>query len=397
MAGPLEGISVLSFCNALSGPFCTMVLGDMGAEIIKIESVGEGDLTRDSTHKVKGVGTYFLSVNRGKKSITIDLKDKRGREIVLDLIKTVDVLTENFRPGVMKRLGLDYETVRNVNPRLIYTTISGFGHTGPYAHKPAFDMIAQAMGGVVSITGPAKPGSPPCRVGYSIGDMAASLFAASGILAALIERQKSGEGQMLDISMLDSQVALCENAIVRYLSTGEICRPLGSRHPTSTPFEAYETKDKPIVLIANTEKLWKSFCKAAGKEEWLTDERYNTKFVRLKNYDEFYPLMVELMKTKTYKEWTDLFDANDVMYAPINTIEDVVVDPQVLAREMIVEVDHPRVGRHRIAGTPLKFSRTPCKINKGAPELGADTDDILSKRLGMKKDEIDELKNNKVI
>ncbi|MBN1662443.1 MAG: CoA transferase [Deltaproteobacteria bacterium] len=395
--GPLEGISVLSFCTALSGPFCTMVLGDMGAEIIKIESIDEGDLTRGSTHQIKGVGSYFLSVNRGKKSITLDLKNDRGKKIVIDLMKTVDVLTENFRPGVMKRLGFDYETVHKINPKLVYASISGFGQTGPYAHKPAFDMIAQAMGGVISITGPVKPGSPPCRVGYSIGDIAASLFTVSGILAALIERGKSGEGQMLDISMLDSQVALCENAIVRYLGTGEICRPLGSRHPTSTPFEAYETLDKPIVLIANTEKLWASFCKAAGKEEWLTDERYNTKYVRLANYEAFYPLMVDLMKTKTYRQWADLFDAHEVMYAPINKIEDVVVDPQVIAREMIVEVEHPQVGKHKIAGTPLKFSRTPCKIDKAAPELGADTCEVLSKRLGLTDDQIEGLKKEKII
>ncbi|MBN1380938.1 MAG: CoA transferase [Deltaproteobacteria bacterium] len=397
MAGPLEGIRVLSFCTALSGPFCTMVLGDMGAEIIKIESIDEGDLTRASSHQINGVGSYFLSVNRGKKSITLDLKSERGRKIVFDLVKTVDVLTENFRPGVMDRLGLDYETVRKINSRLIYTSISGFGQTGPYAHKPAFDMIAQGMGGVMSITGPEQPGSPPCRVGYSIGDMGASLFAANGILGALLERQKSGEGQRLDVAMLDCQVALCENAIARYLGTGEISRPLGSRHPLSTPFQAYETKTKPIIVIANTEKLWASFCKAAGKEEWLTDERYNTKYVRLGNYKDFNPMMTELMRTKTYEEWVELFEKCEVMYAPINTIEEVVEDPQVLSREMIVELDHPQAGRHRIAGTPLKFSRTPCRIDKAAPELGAHTKEILSERLCMTEEEINKLKEEKII
>ena len=397
MAGPLEGINVLSFCTALSGPFCTMILGDMGAEIIKIESIGEGDQTRYSSHKINGVGSYFLSVNRGKKSITLNLKDERAKKIVFDLIKTVDVLTENFRPGVMKRLGLDYETIRKINPRIVYASISGFGQTGPYAHKPAYDMIAQGMGGVVSITGPEKPGSPHVRVGYSIGDMAAGLFAASGILAALIERGKSGEGQWVDVSMLDSQVALCENAIARYLGTGEISRPLGSRHPLSTPFQVYETLDKPIIVVANSEKLWGNFCKAAGKEEWIADERYKTKFVRLKNYAQFNPKMTALMRTRTYQEWVDLFETHEVMYAPINTIEEVVIDPQVQARQMIVEVYHPQAGKHKIAGTPIKFSRTPCKIDKGAPELGADTDAVLSERLGMSENEIEELRKEKII
>ncbi|MBU4002066.1 MAG: CoA transferase, partial [Proteobacteria bacterium] len=239
MPGPLEGIQILSFCTALSGPFCTMILGDMGAEVIKIETIGEGDRTRNSSHKINGVGTYFLSVNRGKKSITLNLKEESAKAIVFDLVKQVDVLTENFRPGVMKRLGFDYETLSKINPRLVYASISGFGQTGPFSHKPAYDMIAQGMGGVVSITGLEEPGTPHVRVGYSIGDMAAGMFAAIGIQAALLGREKTGEGQWVDVSMLDSQVALCENAIVRYFATGEIPKPQGSRHPLSTPFQVY--------------------------------------------------------------------------------------------------------------------------------------------------------------
>ena len=397
MPGPLEGIKVLSFCTALSGPFATMVLGDMGAEIIKIESMDGGDLTRASSHQINGVGSYFLSVNRGKKSITLNLKDEQGKKIVFELVKQVDILTENFRPGVMERLGLDYETIRKINPKIIYASISGFGQTGPYSHKPAFDMIAQGMGGVVSITGPEDPDAPPVRVGYSIGDMASSLFTTTGILGALIERNKSGEGQRLDVAMMDCQVAMCENAIARYLGTGEISRPLGSRHPLSTPFQAYDTLDKPVIVIANTEKLWGNFCRAAEKEEWITDEKYNTKYVRLENYKQFNKEMVALMKTRTFDEWVERFEACEVMYAPINTIEDVVEDPQVKAREMIVELDHPQAGRHRIVGSPLKFSKTPLKIDKAAPELGNDTEDVLSQMLNLSPDEIMALKNKKVI
>ena len=397
MPGPLNGIKVLSFCTALSGPFSTMILGDMGAEIIKIEALGEGDRTRNSTHKINGVGTYFLSVNRGKKSITLNLKDDRARDMVLELTRQSDVLVENFRPGVMKRLGLDYDTVSAENPRLIYASISGFGQTGPLAHKPAYDMIAQGMGGVVSLTGLEEPGTPHVRVGYSIGDMAAGMFCAIGIQGALIERFTSGKGQHLDISMLDSQVALCENAIVRYFATGDIPRPQGSRHPLATPFQVYATADKPVIVIANRDQLWENFCRAAEKEEWIAHPDYQTKDLRLENYAAFNKEMTALMATRTYADWVARFEANDVMYAPVHNIEDVTREPQVQSRNMIVEVDHPVAGKHKIVSSPLKFSRTPVAVAQAAPELGAHTEEILSDRLKLTPDEISALKASKVI
>jgi len=397
MSGPLSDTKVLSFCRALAGPFATMILGDLGAEIIKIEDPQGGDSTREGEPKLKGVSTYFLSVNRGKKSVTLNLKDKKAQKIIFGLIKDVDVLVENFRPGVMKRLGLDYETVRNINPKIVYASISGFGQTGPYSSRPAYDMLAQGMGGVVSLTGTGEAGSPPVRVGYSIGDMAVSLYVVIAIQAALIERERSGEGQWVDVAMLDSQVALCENAMVRYLATGEIPKPTGSRHPLATPFQIYQTKDKPIILIANSDKLWVNFCKAAGKEDWIKDERYRTRGLRLKNYRQFNQEMVELMSSRSYQEWVDLFEAHEVMYGPVNNMEEVSKDPQVMAREMIVEVEHPRAGRHKVVGTPMKFSRTPCKIDKGAPELGVHTVELLSTRLGLSDEEIKELRESKTI
>ncbi|OGP49886.1 MAG: carnitine dehydratase [Deltaproteobacteria bacterium RBG_13_43_22] len=397
MSGPLSDTKVLSFCRALAGPFATMILGDLGAEIIKIEDPQGGDSTREGEPKLKGVSTYFLSVNRGKKSVTLNLKDKKAQKIIFGLIKDVDVLVENFRPGVMKRLGLDYETVRNINPKIVYASISGFGQTGPYSSRPAYDMLAQGMGGVVSLTGTGEAGSPPVRVGYSIGDMAVSLYGVIAIQAALIERERSGEGQWVDVAMLDSQVALCENAMVRYLATGEIPKPTGSRHPLATPFQIYQTKDKPIILIANSDKLWVNFCKAAGKEDWIKDERYRTRGLRLKNYRQFNQEMVELMSSRSYQEWVDLFEAHEVMYGPVNNMEEVSKDPQVMAREMIVEVEHPRAGRHKVVGTPMKFSRTPCKIDKGAPELGVHTVELLSTRLGLSDEEIKELRESKTI
>ena len=397
MSGPLSKIKVLSFCRALAGPFGTMILGDLGAEIIKIEDPKEGDGTRSGFPKLNGESTYFLSVNRGKRSITINLKDERGKKIVFDLLKEADVLVENFRPGVMERLGLDYETVHQVNPKIIYASISGFGQTGPYSRRPAYDMLAQGMGGVVSLTGTGETNSPPVRVGYSIGDMAAGLFGAIAIQAALLERVHSGEGQWVDVAMLDSQVALCENALVRYLATGEIPKPQGSRHPLATPFQAYDTLDKPIILIASTDKLWRSFCKAAEKEGWIEDENYSSRGARLKNYEKFNQEMIELMRTRSYKEWSERFDAHEVMYCPVNNMEDISNDPHVMAREMIVEVEHPQAGKHKIVGTPMKFSRTPCKVDKGAPELGADTNSILKTRLKLTDQEIKQLKDDQVI
>ncbi|MBA3029599.1 MAG: CoA transferase [Desulfobacteraceae bacterium] len=397
MPGPLEGIQILSFCTALSGPFCTMILGDMGAEVIKIETIGEGDRTRNSSHKINGVGTYFLSVNRGKKSITLNLKEESAKAIVFDLVKQVDVLTENFRPGVMKRLGFDYETLSKINPRLVYASISGFGQTGPFSHKPAYDMIAQGMGGVVSITGLEEPGTPHVRVGYSIGDMAAGMFAAIGIQAALLGREKTGEGQWVDVSMLDSQVALCENAIVRYFATGEIPKPQGSRHPLSTPFQVYDTKDKPLIVVANSEKLWGNFCRAAEKEEWIADERYKTRDLRLANYPKFNQEMSALMRTRTYEDWVNRFETHEVMYAPVNNIEEVTQHPQVLARNMISEVEHPVAGKHKIVNSPIKFSKTPARVEKAAPELGANTHEILSRKLGMSDTDIEKLKKANII
>lgn len=397
MSGPLEGVKVLSFCRALAGPFATMILADLGAEVIKIEQPKTGDSTRFSFPQINGISTYFLSVNRGKRSITLDLKSERAKEIVFSLVKEVDILVENFRPGVMERLGFDYDTIRGQNPKIVYASISGFGQTGPYSHRPAYDMLVQAMGGTVSITGLTDPEAPAVRVGYSIGDMGAGLFGVMGIQAALYQAEKTGQGQWVDVAMLDSQVALCENAIVRYCATGEIPAPTGSRHPLSTPFQVFRTKDSSLVLIATSDQMWEAFCQAADKEEWIKDERYGTRQGRLQNYSEFEKEMNELMVTKTTDEWGQLFDDHDVMWGPVNNIEQVVNDPHLNAREMIVEVEHPQAGKHRIVSSPMKFSRTPVKIERAGPELGSDTDDVLSNLLGLSEEEIEDLKKEGVV
>ncbi len=397
MSGPLSGLKVLSFCRALAGPYATMTLADLGADVIKVETPGSGDQTRNSIPKINGVSSYFLSVNRGKKSLTLDLKQEKGRQIAIELIKQSDILVENFRPGVMKRLGLDYEAVNRINSGLVYASVSGFGQTGPYAEQPAYDMLAQGMGGVISLTGSGNTGDSAVRVGYSIGDLAAALFCVIGIQAALLERQVSGKGQWVDVSMMDSQVALAENAMVRYMATGEIPKPIGSRHPLAAPFQVYETKDKPMVLIAYSVDLWASFCKAAGKEAWIEHEIYGSPLGRVKHFDEFNEAMTSLMRSRTYQEWADAFKGTKVMFGPVNNMADLVADPQVKERDMIVEVTHPEAGPHRIVNCPIKLSRTPSLVDKAGPVLGADTDALLSELLSFSKEEIKALRKSGVI
>jgi crotonobetainyl-CoA:carnitine CoA-transferase CaiB-like acyl-CoA transferase len=395
MPGPLEGVKVLSFGRALAGPFAAMLLSDLGAEVVKIEEPQNGDTARRNGPFIDGLGSYFLSVNRGKKSITFDLRNEQAKKTVIELTKRADILIENFRPGVMARLGLDYEAIRNHNPEIIYASISGFGQKGPYAHRPAFDMLAQGMGGTVSITG--EPGSPPTRVGYSIGDMGASMFAVMAILAALHEVKSSGEGQWIDVAMVDSQVALCENACARYFATGKVPRPFGSRHPLLTPFQVFPTKDGYIVLIAAREGEWEKFCRAIGEEGWITDERFRSNEARLRNYAEYEQTMNEMMRTRTTEEWMGLFDAHDIMCGPVNNIEQVVQDPHIRERDMVLEVEHSRLGTLKVTGTPMKFSRTACRIEKASPELGEHTTDVLSTWLGLTERDIQNLRESKAI
>jgi CoA:oxalate CoA-transferase len=379
----------------LSGPYTTMLFSDLGAEVIKVEATGLGDLARFGEPFIDEISSYFLSINRGKKSITLDLKKDGAKDIVFRLAKHADILLENFRPGVMEALGLEYEAVCRHNPQIIYASLSGFGQTGPYAQKPAFDMIAQGMGGVVSITG--EPGRPPARVGYSIGDMGASLFTAIAILAALHERKNSRKGQYIDVSMLDSQVALAENACARYLATQEIPQPMGSRHPLFTPFQVFPTKDGHIVLIAFHDDKWETFCKAAGRDTWISDERFQSNAARLENYEIYLQEMNAVMKSRTTAEWVEIFEANDIMYGPVNTIDQVVNNPHIRQRDMILEVSHPKAGELKVVGTPMKFSRTPCEIDTACPDLGEHTGEILADLLGLSVTEIQKLKAAKVI
>ena len=392
--GALSDIKVLDLTRVLAGPYATMVLADLGAEIIKIEQPEKGDDSRAYGPYKNGESAYFMSLNRNKESITLNLKTPEGKEILKELVKKVDVLVENFRPGTMEKLGLGYEVLKEINSRLIYASSTGYGQTGPYSQRPAYDAVVQAMGGIMSITGQAD--GVPTRVGTSIGDIAAGLFCAIGILAALQERARSGLGQMVDVAMLDCQVAILENAISRYEFTGEIPRPIGNRHPSIVPFETFTTLSDPIMVAAGNDRLWATLCELM-ELDIACDPRFATNPQRNERYAELRPILAEKFITKTAEEWQPMFDKAGIPSGPINTVDKVVKNEQVVAREMILEVEHPVAGTTRVPGIPIKLSRTPGEIRMAAPVLGADTEKLLNQYLGLTSDQVAELREKQVI
>jgi len=397
MTGPLEGIRILDLTQVLFGPFATMLLSDLGAEVIKVERPEVGDIARGNGPLVRGLSTYFLSLNRGKKSITLNLATEQGIEVFLKLTKSVDILVENFVPGTMEKLGLSYERVRENNPKIIYVAGSGFGQYGPYANKPAFDVVIQAMGGIMSITG--EEGGPPVRPGVSYGDIAAGLFLCVATLAALQERHISGEGQLVDISMLDCQITVQENAFVRYLNTGEIPTALGTRHPVITPFQAFQTKDGyiTVALRGGIKDQWPLFCAAIDRLDIMDDPRFTTGWLRTQNYQTLEPILAEAMRTKTTQEWIEELEPAGIPCGPVNTIAQAASDPQIATRDMVIDVHHPKAGSFKVVNTPFKFSRTPCKAEQASPDLGEHTQDVLSRLLRMTHEEINKLKESHVI
>lgn len=396
MRGPLEGIRVTDLSHVLAGPACTMILADLGAEVIKVEPPDGDDARQFGPFKNEQSG-YFISINRNKKSICVNLKTEEGKKILRELIKISDVVVENFRPGTMKKLGFPYEEMKKINPGIIYCSICGFGHdTLPeYSSKPAYDMVVQGYSGLMSITGP--EGGPPVRVGTSIGDLVAGHHAAIGILSALIHREKTGEGQHVDISMLDGLVYFLENAIVRYTMTGEIPGPLGTAHPTITPFQAFKTKDHYIITPIGNDKLWALFCEAIGRVDLIENPKFKTNPLRNENKKELIPILEEVMVKKTTQEWMEIFDKYNLPYSPINTIDKVVNDPVVNYRKMVVEIEQPGVGKVKITGTPFHLSETPGEVRAPAPLLGEHTEEVLKGLLNYTDEEIKTLKENNVI
>jgi len=395
MAGPLEDVRVLDMTWALAGPFCAMLLADLGAEVIKVENPEGGDTSRKNFPFVKEVSSYFLSVNRGKKSVTVNLQHPRGKEIVLSLAKKCDVLVENFRPGVMDRLGLGYAAVREVNPRIVYASCSGFGRTSPYAHRPAYDVIVQGMGGTLSITG--EEGGPPVRVGFSIGDIGGGIFTAVGILSALHERQKSGQGQMVDVAMLDCQMALLENAFTRFFATGEVPERIGTRHPVLTPFQALPTRDGYIVVAVARQDWWEKFCRLINRSDLISDECFTTNPARTKNHKDLEAILSAITRARPTSEWVADMEKADIACGPVNTVPQVASDPHTLAREMITQVEHTQAGMLRVVNSPIKLSRTQVKLERASPLLGEHTEEVFMNLLGLSKEDLAKLKEEKAI
>lgn len=376
----LEGIKILDLSRVLAGPYCAMMLADFGANVIKIEPPVVGDDSRAFGPFVGKESAYFMSLNRNKRSMTLNFKRKEEVELFREMVKQADVVLENYRPGTMEKFGLGYEELKKINPKLVYAACSGFGHSGPYMMKPAYDIIVQAMGGIMSITGPEN--GEPTRVGASVGDIIAGMFTAYGVMLALFHRERTGEGQKVDVGMLDCQLAVLENAISRYTTSGIVPTPLGNRHPSITPFASFTAKDGHIIVGAGNDRLWEKLCNVLGRPDLVKDERFSDNGKRTTNVKELTPILNSIFVSKTIDEWLAVLEKAELPCAPINTVDRVLNDPQIKARDMIVELEHPVAGHQRMAGVPVKMSATPGEVNSSAPLLGQHTEEILKEMFG---------------
>ena len=394
---PLEGLLVLDLTRALAGPHCTMMLADLGARVLKVEPGDEGDSTRGlAPHLGHGVSSYFSSVNRNKEGVALNLKNPHGLQVLRDLVACSDVIIDNFRPGTMERLGVDYnELRRNVNPRLVSCSISGFGSTGLYAQRSSYDLIVQAMGGAMSVTG--EPGGNPVRLGIPMGDIGAGMYAATGILAALQARQDSGLGRHVEVSMLDTMVALLSYMGGNYLNTGIVPGPQGSGHIVNVPYQAFKTATQWIVIAIFGERYWKETCEVLGRPELASDPRYLTSEKRSQRRDELLAIINGVLGTRPANEWLEELLAKRVPCAPINTVDQVLTDPAVLERNMVVETSHPLYGKARAPGNPMKVEGIRDGIATPAPLQGEHTEQVLRELLGYGPDRIAALLKENVL
>jgi len=394
--GALAGIRVLDLTRVLAGPYCTMFLGDLGAEVVKVEQPGVGDDTRGWGPPFSGgESAYFLCVNRNKKSLTVDLKSAEGIALIRKLAQRADVLIENFRPGAMDRLGLGEKELRGANPKLVYASLSGFGADGPMSDMPGYDLIVQAWGGLMSITGTSESG--PLKVGVAIIDMVAGLMLGKSIVAALYAREKIGVGQKIETSLLEAEVAALINAGSNYLIGGKVPGRWGNAHPTIVPYQSFQSADSFLVLGAASEAIWQRLCPALNRADLTDDPRFAKNADRVKNRQELIAILSEIFLTRTTADWVAALNQADIPCAPVQTIDQVFAAPQVLHRNMLVEVEHPTAGRVKLAGIPVKFSATPASVRLPPPLLGEHNDEVLSSWLEMKPEEIDQLKKKSVI
>jgi CoA:oxalate CoA-transferase len=379
--GPLSGITIVDLSRILAGPYCTLLLAELGARVIKVEAPGGGDDARQYGPFTNGKSTYFASVNRGKESIALDLKAAGDKEIFERLLDKADAIVENFRPGTMERLGYGWDQLHPRYPRLIYAAASGFGHTGPFSHYPSYDMVVQGLGGIMSITG--HPGMPLTRIGTSIGDLAGGLYTTIALNAALLHRERTGEATKVDVALFDCQLALLENAIMRYTTTGEIPGPMGARHPSITPFEAFTTKDGNLIIAAGNDGLWVKLTEALGRPDLAQDPNYKTNPLRSQHQPKLKAEIDRILGANTTEHWIGVLEAAGIPCGPVNNVEQALAHPQTAARNMLVEVDDPVTGKLSLAGNPMKLSAFADPSTRApAPDLDADRAKIL-RELGM--------------
>ncbi|MBI2875471.1 MAG: CoA transferase [Candidatus Tectomicrobia bacterium] len=388
IALPLQGIRVLDFTRVIAGPYCTQMLGDMGAEVIKIEQPGKGDDSRKlGPPFVQGESAYFLSFNRNKKSLALDLGTPPGRELIYRLVAQSDVVVDNFRPGVGQRLGIGYEALREIHPGIVVCSISAFGHSGPFREEPGYDITLQAISGTMSLTG--EPGRAPVKIGIPIGDLAGGMFAAYGIVNALYARQQTGQGQFVDISLFDCQLALLSYMGGYYLMGGVVPQPVGTGHPNLVPYQAFKTQDGYLIVAIFTEDFWRQFCQALERPELLSDPRFVDNAHRAKHRQELIPILEAIMAERTTEAWCQRLQGMPV--APLNTVDKALEHPQAQAREMVVPLQHPQCEEIRVLGNPIKMDSTWGQGFDPPPLLGQHTAEILSDRLGLSREEIEAL------
>jgi crotonobetainyl-CoA:carnitine CoA-transferase CaiB-like acyl-CoA transferase len=391
--GPLTGTTVLDLTRVLSGPYCTMMLADLGARVIKIEQPRGGDDTRHWGPPFLGTeSAYFLSINRNKESVTLDFKHARGRALLDQLIAMSDVVVENFRPGTLARLGLDYATLAPKYPRLVYCSVSGYGHTGPRSQEPGYDAVLQGEGGLMSLTG--APDVPPVRVGVAVADIVTGIFACQGISAALYARERTGRGQQVDIAMLDTVAAMLTYQAGIYFATGQPPQRMGNRHPTIVPYETFTASDGEFVLAVGTDEQWRKFCEVAALD---AGDRFATNRERVTGYAELRPIIAARVHTQTRSYWIERLGQAGVPCGSVRDLHEVFTDPQIAARSMVVPMSHPTAGDIRVLGSPLKLSDTPATQRTPPPTLGQHTESVLQRDLGLTRDAIDELRAGGVI